>query len=229
MVYHRKDSIPVGWKACIPQRSHDGRGRNSEKPGPVNLVEAVKAVPCPPKLRQALSGAQFLFADTLGSLPIRTIRNVLAKNVLGIRLADSALLYRWREIRAGQNITIGENTIVGLWCCLDGRSGITIGNHVNISSEVAIWTLQHDHRDPEFGNVGAPVVVGDRAWLSFRSTILPGVTIGEGAVVAAGSVVAKDVAPYTIVGGIPAKVIGQRNRDLTYDWSTTRSGARWFI
>ncbi|MGY4543245.1 acetyltransferase-like isoleucine patch superfamily enzyme [Arthrobacter sp. UYNi723] len=195
----------------------------------MSLKDLVKASPYAPKMRQALSGAQFLFSDTLGSLPIRAVRNALAKKVLGITLADSAQLYRWREIRAGRNISIGDNTVVGLWSSLDGRSGITIGDHVNISSEVAIWTLQHDHRDPEFGNVGAPVVVGDRAWLSFRSTILPGVTIGEGAVVAAGSVVTKDVAPYMIVGGIPAKVIGQRNQELTYDWSAAKSGAPWFI
>lgn len=195
----------------------------------MSLKEAVKASPYAPKLRQAVSGAQFLFSDMLGSLPVRAVRDALARKVLGLNLSDSTQLYRWREIRAGQNITIGENTIVGLWSSLDGRSGITIGDHVNISSEVAIWTLQHDHRDPEFGNVGAPVVVGDRAWLSFRSTILPGVTIGEGAVVAAGSVVTKDVAPYAIVGGIPAKVIGERNRDLTYDWSAAKSGAPWFI
>lgn len=195
----------------------------------MHLLEIVKASPYAPKLRQAVSGAQFLFSDTLGSVPIRAVRNALAKKMLGVSLPDSAQLYRWREIRAGKNITIGENTIIGLWSSLDGRSGITIGEQVNISSEVAIWTLQHDHRDPEFGNVGGAVVVGDRAWLSFRSTILPGVTIGEGAVVAAGSVVTKDVAPYMIVGGIPAKIIGERNRDLTYDWSAARSGAPWFI
>lgn len=195
----------------------------------MNLKKAIKASPYASKIRQAVSGIQFLFSDALGGVPVRSLRNALAKRVLGLNLAESAQLYRWREIRAAKNITVGENSIVGLWSSLDGRRGITIGNLVNISSEVAIWTLQHDHRDPEFGNVGGPVVVGDRAWLSFRSTILPGVTVGEGAVVAAGSVVTKDVPPYAIVGGIPAKVIGQRNRDLTYEWSDAKSGAPWFI
>lgn len=181
------------------------------------------------KCRQAIAGAAFLFSDSLGSLPIRSVRNALARRLLGLTLADSALLYRWREIRAAKNITIGAGTIVGLWSTLDGRRGITIGHNVNISSEVALWTLQHDHRDPEFRNVGGPITVGDRAWLSFRATILPGVTIGEGAVVAAGSVVTKDVPPYAIVGGVPAKVIGQRNSDLTYDLGDLGSGARWFI
>jgi len=100
---------------------------------------------------------------------------------------------------------------------LDARRGLVIGNYVNFSSEVMIWTLQHDHNSPTFADKGGKVVIGDRAWISCRAIILPGVTIGEGAVVAAGAVVTKDVAPYTIVGGIPAKEIGKRNRDLTYE------------
>ena len=193
------------------------------------LKESLKGLPFAKKLGLARSGAHFLFSDALGSLPISSVRRALAQKVLGIKLAPTAQLYRWREIRAAANISVGDRTIIGMWSSLDGRKGISIGNNVNVSSEVAIWTLQHDHRDPEFGNVGGPVVVQDFAWLSFRSTILPGVTIGEGAVVAAGSVVTKDVAPYTIVGGVPAKVIGERNRDLTYNWTEARSGAPWFI
>ena len=69
--------------------------------------------------------------------------------------------------------------------------------------------------------------IGDWAWLSFRSTILPGVTIGEGAVVAAGAVVTRDVPPYAIVAGIPARVVGERPRELDYDLNT--QAAPWFI
>ena len=182
-----------------------------------------------PLLRRAHSGAQFLFNDSVGKLPLRSVRLTLATRVLGMTIHPTAQIYRWREVRGGPNISIGSGTVVGLWCSLDGRRGIEIGRNVNISSEVAFWTLQHDHRDPEFGNVGAPIVVGDFAWLSFRSTILPGVTIGEGAVVAAGAIVTKDVAPYSIVGGVPAKLIGDRTRTLTYDWSDARKAAPWFI
>ena len=76
--------------------------------------------------------------------------------------------------------------------------------------------MQHSHDDRDFGVVAAPVTIGDRAWISFRATVLPGVTVGEGAVVAAGAVVTKDVAPFTLVAGIPAKKIADRSRDLRY-------------
>jgi acetyltransferase-like isoleucine patch superfamily enzyme len=76
--------------------------------------------------------------------------------------------------------------------------------------------MEHDPQSGTYTTQGGPVVIEDYAWVSCRVVILPGVTIGRGAVVAAGSVVTKDVAPYTIVGGVPAKKIGDRNRDLTY-------------
>ncbi len=102
------------------------------------------------------------------------------------------------------------------------RDGIRIGCNVNLSSDVHIYTEQHDHRDPWFrcnsdGSFG--VTICDRAWIGPDTTLLPGVTVGEGAVVAAGAVVTGDVAPYTIVAGIPARKIGDRNRDLRYEFT----------
>ena len=84
-----------------------------------------------------------------------------------------------------------------------------------------MWTDQHDYNDPDFklknGKRG-PIRIGDRAWIGPNVIILHSVTIGEGAVVAAGAVVTKDVPPYTLVGGVPAKVIGERNRRLRYEF-----------
>jgi maltose O-acetyltransferase len=70
--------------------------------------------------------------------------------------------------------------------------------------------------DPNFGCESAPVVIEDFAWISCRTVVLPGTRIGKGAVVAAGAVVTKDVEPYSIVAGVPAKKIGERSRDLNY-------------
>ena len=167
-------------------------------------------------------------AEFIGRLPLSSLRAVGAK-ALGMTVAPTAKLYRWREVRDGGKITIGDGSIIGLWATMDGREGITIGKNVNLSSEVALWTLQHDYNSPTFATVGGPIVIGDRAWISFRATILPGVTIGEGAVVAANSVVTKDVPPYTVVGGIPAKPIQERTDDLSYEWKNARSHAPWFI
>lgn len=78
------------------------------------------------------------------------------------------------------------------------------------------FTLGHDPQSPDFADQGGEVVIGDRVWIAYRAVIMPGVTLGEGAVVAAGAVVTQDVAPYTIVGGVPARPIGTRTTDLRY-------------
>lgn len=193
-----------------------------------NLKTALKSTSIWPKLRAAVSGSSFLVAEAIGRTPSGNLRSIGAR-ALGMTVAPTAKLYRWREVREGRNITIGDGSIIGMWATLDGREGITIGKNVNFSSEVALWTLQHDYNSPTFETTGGPIVIGDRAWISFRATILPGVTIGEGAVVAANSVVTKDVAPYTVVGGIPAKPIGKRTSDLSYDWTNARRHAPWLI
>ena len=94
----------------------------------------------------------------------------------------------------------------------DSRGGtITLGNYVDVAPEVNIWTLEHDLNDPNFATKQGDVVIEDYAWVCNRAIILPGVRIGQGAVVAAGAVVTKDVPAWAIVGGVPAKIIGQRN------------------
>jgi acetyltransferase-like isoleucine patch superfamily enzyme len=87
---------------------------------------------------------------------------------------------------------------------------------VSIGPEAALLTLGHDPRSPTFADRGGPVSVGDRAWIGFRAIVLPGVTIGEGAVVGAGGVVSRDVPPFTIVAGNPARPIGSRPADISY-------------
>ncbi|WP_455429725.1 acyltransferase [Mucilaginibacter lappiensis] len=82
-----------------------------------------------------------------------------------------------------------------------------------------IWTLHHDYNSTDFAQTGQPVIIEDYVWLCSRTVILPGVTIGKGAVVAAGAVVTRNVQPYTVVGGVPAKPIAKRNENLTYDLS----------
>ena len=121
------------------------------------------------------------------------------------------------EMRNPRQISIGNHNIINGRIMLDGRKGkLTIGNNVNISTEAQIWTLEHDAHDPNFRDKGGDVVIEDYAWIGSRVMILPGVTIGRGAVVAAGSIVRKDVAPMQIVGGIPAKVIGLRKAEPVF-------------
>ena len=104
-------------------------------------------------------------------------------------------------------------------CKLDARGGILIGSNVSISPHCYIITASHDHNSQDFmGMTGDLVVrIGDYSWIGATATILPGVTIGEGAVVGAGSVVTRDVIPFSIVAGNPATVIGRRDSNLSYN------------
>ena len=91
--------------------------------------------------------------------------------------------------------------------------GVIIGNNVDIAQETNIWTEQHDYNSPTYKSVCKEVIIEDYVWLASRVTVLPGVHIGRGAVVASGAVVTKDVPPLAIVAGIPAKIIGYRKEE----------------
>lgn len=151
-----------------------------------------------------------------GKIPIHQVRMWLLRRVFLMNIAENAVIYMGYEFRHPHKIRIGKGAIIGNDAMLDGRFGIHIGESVNLSSGVWIWTEQHDPNDPDFGTKKGRVTVGDRAWVSSRVTLLPGVTVGEGAVIAAGAVVVKDCEPYGIYGGIPAKKIGERRKDIKY-------------
>jgi acetyltransferase-like isoleucine patch superfamily enzyme len=131
--------------------------------------------------------------------------------VPGIKFPEDSLIY-WRcRYVAPEGIHIGHNTIIGNDAFLDGRSGIYIGNNVNIGAECRIYTMKHN--TASFTEViGNPVTIHDWVYLANRVMIFEGVTIGEGAVVASGAIVTHDVEPWTVVAGIPAKTI--RNRPI---------------
>ncbi len=149
-------------------------------------------------------------------LPSQLMRRKLINFFMSNKLDSSVSIYGGCEFRSPKNIKIGRNSIIGNGCLLDGRRGLEIGSNVNISSGVWIWSLHHDVQSPEFSVAGGKVSIGNRAWLGSRCTILPGVTIGEGSVIAAGAVVVRDVPEFSIMGGVPAKKIGERNKNLTY-------------
>lgn len=156
-----------------------------------------------------------------GKIPSHHIRNFLYRNIWKVKLGKNAVIYYGAEIRASYNLFIGKGTIIGDKSVLDARRMIVIGENVNFSSGVSLWTDQHDYNDPYFRcmpNKYGPIFIKDIAWIGPGAIILHNVTIGEGAVVAAGAVVTKDVPPFTLVGGVPAKPIAKRNTDLKYEF-----------
>lgn len=122
------------------------------------------------------------------------------------------------ELWDPKHIFIGNHVVINQKVFLDGRgSTLTIGDNVDVAQEAMIWTLEHDVTSPSHQTTTAPVVIEDHVWIGCRAQILPGVTIGRGAVIAAGAVVTKDVPPLEIWGGVPAKRIGKRENPLTYN------------
>ena len=160
-----------------------------------------------------------------GKIPSHHLRNFIYRHIYRVNMASNATIYYGAEIRGGVNLTIGSGSIIGDKSILDARNGIKIGDNVNFSTGVSIWTEQHSYKDPYFrliSDSGFGVEIGDRVWIGPNVTILHSVTIGEGAVVAAGAVVTKDVPPFSLVAGVPAKVIGHRPHDLRYELNGNR-------
>ena len=132
-------------------------------------------------------------------------------------IGENVSMYNSLEIRNPKGLILEGNNSLGKYILLDARKDLIIKRGAVIASHVLIWTLQHDYNTKDFRATGAPVTIGEYSWICSRSIILPGVTIGKGAVVASGAVVTKDVEPYTIVGGVPAKKIGMREI-VEYDY-----------
>ena len=168
-------------------------------------------------LQSYKSALLYLSIQGIGYLPSHSLRKALLQLFFRSSIGRGTVLYSGFEIRSPRKLTIGISSVIGHKATLDARGGLTIGDYVNLSSEVMIWTAQHDYRDPAFGTTFKSVQIGNYVWIGPRVIILPGVTIGEGAVIAAGAVVTKDVESYTVVGGVPAKEIAKRPEELQYN------------
>lgn len=153
----------------------------------------------------------------VGYLPFHICRKFFYR-LFGMKLGRGSTLHMMGRVYDPRHIKIGRDTLIGERVTLDGRrqlpnsqGGLEIGSHVDIASEVMIWTSEHDLHDPNMRAIEEKVIIEDYVFIGPRAIILPGVKIGRGAAVGAGAVVTKDVEPGTIVGGVPAKIIGRRD------------------
>lgn len=151
----------------------------------------------------------------LTNFPSRHFR-VWGLRFVGMEYGD-ARIYNGFHIRAPHKIRIADGVSIGPNVLLDGRMGLTIEKSATIGYGAIIWTLNHDYNDIHFRMVGAPVIIGEYAWICSHSIILPGITIGKGAVVASNAVVTHDVPPFAVVAGCPAKIVKYRE-EKSYDY-----------
>ena len=159
--------------------------------------------------------AQYFLNSIVMGIPCKFVRRLFLK-CYGVRMCSSSYIDMKQHVLEPRRLSIGKFSHINQGCLLDCRGGITIGNSVSVSYRVSIISAQHETQSSQFKYCSAPVVLDDYVWIGANATILSGVHIGEGAVVAAGAVVTKDVDSYTIVGGVPARRIGTRPSNLGY-------------
>ena len=133
----------------------------------------------------------------------------------GVELAPNS------EIYFPESIEMGDYCYVGPHACWYAEGGISIGRGVTFGPRTVIWTTNHDWRNADclpygMGNILGPVRIENFVWIGYGAMVLPGITIGEGAIVGMGSVITKDVEPLSVVAGNPARVVDRRDPDQYY-------------
>lgn len=137
------------------------------------------------------------------------VRELLSE-LTGTEIAESVTLFPPLTADFGRNLRLGERVFINSGCRFQDQGGITIGDDCLIGHDVVLATLNHDMDPSRRADLHpAPIVIGSRVWIGAKATVLPGVTIGEDAVVGAGSVVTKDVPAGTVVVGSPARVVSE--------------------
>ncbi|MBC5825286.1 MAG: acyltransferase [Candidatus Eremiobacteraeota bacterium] len=157
----------------------------------------------------------YLLNTFVGKIPFPEIRMDLYRKA-GLKVDPTTNIMMHAFVLQARDISIGPNCIIGPFTTLDGRATLAIGRNVNVAGQVLTIGGHHAVDSPTAEGLLGKVVIEDNAWIAMRATILPGVTVGEGAYVAAGALVNRNVEPYTLVGGVPAKKIRDRNRDIKY-------------
>ncbi len=157
----------------------------------------------------------YMFNHVFSHVPFWVIRKYYLL-LVGAEIGNKSQIDMGTTVWGIKKLHIGNNTHINRGSFLDARGGLTIGNRVSVSHQVSMITLSHNYQSPQFELIKNKIKIDDYVWIGANAMIVGNVHIGEGAVVCAGSVVVKDVAPYSVVAGVPAKFVKERPRGLTY-------------
>ncbi|MCE7066129.1 acyltransferase [Dyadobacter sp. CY326] len=154
-------------------------------------------------------------------IPSHTIRLGFYKRVMQFEIGEGSNIFLGCTFDCAGSLQIGRNSVINANCRIDNRGGISIGQNVSISNDVIILTADHDMETLDLQGRTRAVVIQDYVWIGTRAMIMPGIVIGKGAIVAAGAIATKNVNPFDVVGGIPAKVIKRRPESETYPYNAS--------
>jgi len=154
-------------------------------------------------------------------VPLQWLRKSIYQWVLGCRMGKYTGIHLGVRMLMPHRICMGDHCIIGEFSFLDGRMFLQIGNNVNLSSGVTVWTLQHDAYSPHFAIKGGAVTIEDNVWLSFRATVLPDITIHQNAVIGAHALLTKDAAADGVYMGVPAREMKKRGIQIDYSLKPT--------
>lgn len=163
-----------------------------------------------------VEGTLYFTNHVLNYIPLHFIRLYFYRVFLQFEIGSGSTIFMGAWFDTIKQFKIGKNSVINQKCRLDNRGSIAIGDNVSISSEVCILTADHDLQSYDLKGRCRPVNIEDYVFIGTRAMILPGVTLGKGSAIAAGAVVTKNVSPFTIVAGVPAKPIGKRQTNLQY-------------
>lgn len=149
-------------------------------------------------------------------VPSHLLRLLFYRRLMKMEIGRDTYIFMDAWFDTKGNFRIGNNSVINQKCRLDNRGGIRIGDNVSISAEVTILTADHNVDSALCEGRVRGVTIGDYVFIGTRAMLLPGVRVGEGAVIAAGAIVTRDVEDYLIVAGVPARPIRKRPRGLKY-------------
>jgi len=163
------------------------------------------------KLLRALWGFVYVVFFRISPRPLHAWRAFLLR-CFGAKLGKNCHIYSHARIWAPWNLTCHDLATIADEAIVYNPARITLGSHAIISQQAYLCGATHDYEDPKFPLAASPITIGAHAWVCARASVQPGVSVGEGAVLALGSVATRNLEPWTVYGGLPARKIKLRTR-----------------